>query len=113
MDWPISLLAAFSTTALIALWFYVARRELRVKQSMLESAQIQFAASREQAALAGDDPDTQGILERSLDIYRQSAERYNQTLRKPWNFIPGILLGFRKAAVDAAPPAPEGGGPIT
>lgn len=89
------LIAGCSTTAFIVLWFCMVRRELRIKQSMLESAEIQLAIVHEQCAEAQDDPDKQGILNRSLDIYRQAIERYNETLRKPWNIVPGFLMGYR------------------
>jgi hypothetical protein len=35
------------------------------------------------------------ILTRSHDIYYQSVTLYNQALQKPWNRIPGFLMGFR------------------
>ena len=46
------------------------------------------------------------VLRRSESIYRQAAEHYNTALCKPWAYLPGRLLGFRKAPADIPiPPA--------
>ena len=45
-------------------------------------------------------------MRRSESIYRQAAEHYNTALCKPWAYLPGRLLGFRKAPADIPiPPA--------
>jgi hypothetical protein len=80
------------------LWFWVVRRELRFRTDIVKSAESQLAACRKKHLQARDgreEQDTKSILSRSLDIYRQSVMLYNQTLLKPWNRIPGFLLGFR------------------
>lgn len=100
MKWLISLFLGLSTMALIVLWFCLSHRELSIKASMMKSAETQLLASRKQAELDSDDPNAMGILERSLDIYLQSTERYNETLRKPWIFIPGLIMGYRMAESD-------------
>ena len=39
-------------------------------------------------------------------VYQQAAEHYNTALCKPWAYLPGRLLGFRKAPTDIPiPPA--------
>lgn len=91
--------AAISTTAFLALWFWVVNRELTARKDTVKSAQSQLTACRKKHMQARDGPeevDAQGILTRSRDIYRQSVMLYNQTLQKPWNRIPGFLMGFRE-----------------
>jgi len=34
------------------------------------------------------------VLRRSESIYRQAAGNYNETLHRPWIYIPGRLMGF-------------------
>lgn len=94
-------IATISTATLFVMWFWLVLRELTIKNDTMQSAQSQLAACRKKHLLARGGPeeaDTQAILTRSLDIYRQSVTLYNQTLHKPWNRIPGFLMGFRKIA---------------
>ncbi len=105
-----SSIAFSSTAAFIALWFWVVRKELKAKQNMVEGAQVQLAASRMHCLKARDAPEAQKaleILDRSHDIYRQSLELYHMTLRKPWNLVPGFLMGFRRVTDNS-----KGGGII-
>jgi hypothetical protein len=91
--------AGISTTAFLALWFWVVRQELTTKKDTVKSARSQLTACRKKYLQARNGPeeiDAQGILTRSRDIYQQSVTLYNQTLRKPWNRIPGFLMGFRE-----------------
>ncbi len=101
--WMAYTIAAVSTTALIALWFWVARRELYAKQSMVEAAERQFTASRNEYNRVKDGPEqakAQEILKRSQSVYRQAIGIFNSTLRKPWNAIPALFLGFRQKSED-------------
>lgn len=94
-------IAFFSTAAFVALWFRVVRKELTAKQNMVESAKSQIAASRRQRLRARDIPEkekAQEILDKSYDIYRHSAELYNDTMQKPWNAVPALFLGFHPVA---------------
>ena len=36
------------------------------------------------------------MLRRCEDIYRQAAEHYNNTLRRPLIHVPGYLMGFHR-----------------
>jgi hypothetical protein len=95
--------AAISTAAFLTLWFWVVHRELIAKKETVKSARSQLAACRKNHLRARDGPDevgAQGILTRSRDIYRQSVTLYNQTLHKPWNCIPGFLMGFREISKE-------------
>lgn len=92
------LIAGVSTTAFLTLWFWVVRRELLTKQNMVQNAADQLLACRKNYLLSRDgvgEMDAETILIRSRDIYIQSITLYNQTLRKPWNGIPGYIMGFR------------------
>ena len=93
------LIAIATTTAFIALWFWVVRRELYEKRKMVDAASCQLIASREEYTRARDGPigeRAQEILKRSQSIYRQAVEIYNKTLRKPWNAVPAFFLGYRQ-----------------
>ncbi len=92
------LIAAASTTAFLALWFWVVRRELLRKLNMIQSAASQLLACHKNYLQSRDEVgeiDAENIMLRSRDIYVQSVKLYNQTLRKPWYYIPGWLMGFR------------------
>ncbi|MGI6125310.1 MAG: hypothetical protein ACOYIG_14265 [Acetivibrionales bacterium] len=65
----------------------------------VNSAENQLAACRKNHMLTRDSSGEQAaksILSRSQDIYHQSVLLYNKTLQKPWNRIPGFLMGFRQ-----------------
>lgn len=111
MKWIIWLVAIASTSALVVLWFWEVRRLLRQHRSMVESARCQLAAFEKRAAEAAGNADVTEVLRRSESIYRQAAEHYNTALCKPWAYLPGRLLGFRKAPADIPiPPEAECGG---
>ena len=62
---------------------------------------MQLAVCRRQAAGPCSDPELAEVLARSESIYRQAVALYNDTLRKPWIYLPGRLLGFdRDAGLD-------------
>lgn len=91
--------AILSATAFLTLWFWMARRELLGKQKAVDAAKSQLTASRQRYLRTRDGPEEEAareILERSQSVYRQTVERYNEHLKKPWNHIPGVLMGFRK-----------------
>ena len=93
-SWVAWLIAAVSTTAFLVLWFWEVRRVLRSRRSVVESAAAQLSACRRQAAGVRYDPELAQILARSESIYRQAAGNYNETLHRPWIYIPGRLMGF-------------------
>lgn len=86
--------AIASTSALVVLWFWEVRRLLRQHRSMVESARCQLAAFEKRAAEAAGNADVAEVLRRSESIYRQAAGNYNETLHRPWIYIPGRLMGF-------------------
>ena len=94
MKWVIWLVAIASTSALVVLWFWEVRRLLRQHRSMVESARCQLAAFEKRAAEAAGNADVAEVLRRSESIYRQAAGNYNETLHRPWIYIPGRLMGF-------------------
>lgn len=91
--------AIITTTSFLILWFWVVYQELRAKMNIVNSAENQLAACRKNhmhTKGGSEEQDAKSILSRSLDIHRQSVILYNKTLLKPWNLIPGLLMGFRK-----------------
>lgn len=97
------LIALVSTSAFLALWFWVVRRELYGKQKTVDAAKCQLTASRQQYVRVGDDPKVEQvhkILERSQSVYRQSVRLYNEALHKPWNTAPAFFLGFRQKSEE-------------
>ncbi|MEG2222683.1 MAG: hypothetical protein RRY95_08155 [Oscillospiraceae bacterium] len=90
-------LAAISAAAFLALWFWVVRRELYAKQKAAHAARCQLIAGKQAYMRARDGPrerQAQAIMERSQRIYDQSIQLYNELLHKPWNRLPGRLMGF-------------------
>ena len=105
-EWLGWLVAGISTVGFISLWFWEVWRVLRSFQSTVESAAGQLAAYRKRLAQAQQDAALQEVLRRSESIYQQAAEHYNTALRKPWAYLPGRLLGFRREPEDIPiPPA--------
>ncbi|MEG2138833.1 MAG: hypothetical protein RRY64_09255, partial [Oscillospiraceae bacterium] len=91
-------IAIVSTAAFVGLWFWVVQGELVRGRNMVESAKIQVLACRKQCVRdSGSDGEaaSRAVLLRSEDIYRQSIALYHRALKKPWNYIPGALMGFR------------------
>lgn len=93
-SWLISLITVISTGLCFVLWFREVRRIMRDRKSTVESAGGQLSACRERARKTQSDPDCAAILERSENIYHQAVTIYNQTLQKPWNYLPAHLMGF-------------------
>lgn len=90
--------AIFSMIAFIALWFWMVKKELKAKRNMVGSAKAQLDASRTQRMKTTDTLEAQKaqeILVRSINIYQQSLELYKKALHKPWNYLPGLIMGFR------------------
>ena len=92
------LLAVVSTMGFVSLWFWEVRRVLRNYRSMVQCAAGQLVSCRKRLAQSQQDA---ALLE-----VRQAAEHYNTALCKPWAYLPGRLLGFRKVPADIPiPPA--------
>ena len=91
--WTIAIVCA---AAFVVLWFREVRHVLRTQKSTVESAAGQLAVCREKAVTGNVDPDTAAILERSENIYRQAVALYNDAVRKPWNSLPAMLMGFKE-----------------
>lgn len=87
--------AIVSTVAAVVLWFREVRRLLQSGKSTVESAAGQLRVSRLKAA-EENNPESAEVLKRSESIYRQAVEYYNATLQKPWIYLPGRLMGYKK-----------------
>jgi len=96
VPWFISLIAVVSIALCLFLWFRDVRRIMQERKNTVESAAGQLAAYRERVSKARGDPDATAVLARSEDIYRQAVNIYNQTLRKPWNYLPAHLMGYHR-----------------
>lgn len=92
-QWVAWLAALVSFSAFLALWFREVRRVLRTLKSIVDSALEQASACRKSTA---SDERAVGVLARSESILRQAVDNYNHALARPWNFLPGHLMGFHK-----------------
>ncbi len=89
------LAAIGSTIICLTLWFRNVRYIMREHKSTVESAARQLVSCRKKAAEAGEDLHAQAVLKRSESIYRQALALYHSFLRKPWIWLPAIVMGFR------------------
>jgi len=90
----VELVAIVSTAVCIFLWFREVRRIMTERKNTVESAASQLAVHRGKALKARNDVVAAAVFARSERIYRQAVDLYNQTLRKPWNYLPARLMGF-------------------
>ena len=94
-SWFPWLIALSSTTLCLFLWFRDVRRIMTSRKSTVESAAGQLSVCRKKAAEARQDSGVAEVLRRSQSIYTQAVDHYNATLRKPWVYLPAVLMGFR------------------
>ena len=92
--WAIGLVAIASSAICLFLWFRDVRRVMTEQKSTVESAASQLSSCRSKVSSTKDDPGAAAVYERSKKIYRQAVSIYNQTLYKPWNYLPARLMGF-------------------
>ena len=91
-------IAAASIIALLILWCYITKQELRHKIDMVKSAESQLKAYEETLLLmdpAGQNQQAQAVAERCQDIYRQAVALYNETLNRFIYRIPAAILQYR------------------
>lgn len=93
--WIPWIIAIISTTAFLALWFWEVCRILRSRKSVVECAAAQLAFNRKNAG-GRDEHTSMEVLKRSERIYWQAVAHYNDTLQKPWIYLPALLMGFRQ-----------------
>lgn len=101
--WLISLIAVVSIALCLFLWFRDVRRVMRERESTVVSAAGHFAMYQEKARKARGDPETDAILERSRNIYRQAVNQYNRTLRTAWVCLPARLMGYHRVHENEQP----------
>ena len=89
------LAAAVSSALCIFLWFRDVRRTMLERRRTVEFAEGQLRSNRRRAKEAGAGKDGAAVLERSVSIHRQAVDIYNHTLRKPWIYLPAIIMGFK------------------
>ena len=92
------LIAAVSVAALLWLWCYITRQELRQKTDMVNSAKSQLKACSQTLQALSDESQiaqARAVAERCWDIYLQAVTLYNDTLRRPVYRFPAALLHYR------------------
>ncbi len=89
------LVAIGSTITCLVLWFRNVRHIMRENKSTVESAARQLVSCRKKMAESRGDLRAQAVLKRSESIYRQALALYHSSLRKPWIWLPAIVMGFR------------------
>ncbi len=93
------IIAAVLAAALLAVDFREAKRVLRASLHTVEAAGNQLSACRRRAAQHPGDADSAAVLARCESIYSQAVANYNRTLRKPWIYLPGTLLGYQREEI--------------
>ena len=91
-------IAVASIIALLILWCYITKQELRHKIDMVKSAESQLNAYKETLRMmdpADQNEQTQAVAERCLDIYRQAVLLYNETLNRFIYRLPAAILQYR------------------
>ncbi len=92
------LIAIASIFALLILWCYITKQELRQKMDMVKSAESQLKAY-EETLLGMEDvaqnDQAQAVAARCRDIYAQAVILYNETLSRPIYRIPAAVLQYR------------------
>jgi len=92
--WLPWVITGVSIAVCLYLWFRDVRRIMLERLSTVESAGVQLFACRERAAQILDAQEAAAVLARCEDIYLQALDLYHQHLRKPWIWLPAVLMGF-------------------
>lgn len=95
MAWLISLAAVVGIALCLFSWFRDVRQIMKERKHTVESAAGQLDVYREKARKTKGDPETAALFARSESIYRQAVDIYNQTLKRPLNYLPARLMGFQ------------------
>lgn len=98
MGW---LFAIVSMILCLYLWFRDVKRIMEERKSTVESASGQFCSCRKRVASARNDPEIKKVYERSREIYLQAVELYDLDLKKPRNYLPALLMGFRPIQAES------------
>lgn len=91
------LIAGLCVLVLITLWFSVSYKELSAKRKNLIAIGEQLRTHRllcMQERGGENDIAAQKILQNKLMVYHKLKEEYNALLKRPFNRIPGYIMGF-------------------
>lgn len=113
--WPVYLIAVIATGGCLILWFRDVLRVMRERKNTVEAARKQLIEWDNRAVDTPGDPQTTAILERCKSIYEQAVDHYNRVMRKPFNYLPAYLMGFRimnYSVIIFEPPFDNGDIPI-
>ena len=98
-SWIPWLIAIAGTAAFVAVWFWKVKRTMQRLKNIVDSAADQLKALRRKAYESKDSvqsDEIEKVIGRSKSIYLQAVKHYNDALDKPWIFLPGMILGFKK-----------------
>lgn len=90
--------AGICITAFVTLWFSVSFKELSEKRNSLEDINEQVQLHRTlymQERGSENNAAARNILDNKLIVYREVAKEYDALLKKPINYIPAYIMGFR------------------
>ena len=88
-------IAGLSLSLCLVLWFREVRKVMSEKRSTVESAAGQYYACCQRMTDDDSDAEVNAVCERSLRIYRQALDLYEEALAKPLYHLPARLMGFR------------------
>ncbi len=94
------LIAGICAAGFVTIWFTTVNQKLSLKRNILSDLQEQRRMHERLAFEAKDGPDARvaaGMFETSQMLCREAAKSYNCLLRKPMNYIPALIMGFRPA----------------
>ena len=92
-------IAVASIIALLILWCYITKLEMRQKMDMVKSAESQLKACGQTLQTLDDAAQIEqasAVAERCWDIYLQAVSLYNATLRRPVYRLPAFLLKYHQ-----------------
>lgn len=94
------LIAGFFAAGFVTIWFATVYKELSLKRNILSDLREQLNLHERLCSQARAGPDEEiaaEMLRTSRMLWREAAKSYNHILRRPVNFVPGLLMGFRAA----------------
>lgn len=89
----IGLLVAGGLLYGLSCWCRQAREVLDQRRDMVENATAQYYACRQR--MEDGEPDAEAVCQRSMRIYQQAVEHYEEALDDPRYRLPAIWMGYR------------------
>ena len=98
----LAFIAVICIIALLTLWCYITKQELRQKMDMVKSAESQLKACVQTLQTLDDvsqADQSKAIAKRCWDIYLQAVSLYNDTLSRPVYRIPAAIMHYQSINV--------------